>query len=75
VDFAFFEAARFTALLITSKVFSLLIKIRLNRLALLLFPIILSIINMKATSIISAAVLLVSSVSASNDPRECEGEG
>jgi hypothetical protein len=29
---------------------------------------------MRAISIISAAVMLASSVSASNDPRECEGE-
>ena len=29
---------------------------------------------MKAISILSAAALLVSSVNAGNDPRECEGE-
>ena len=34
-----------------------------------------SIIIMRAISIIFAAAMLASSVSASNDPRECEGEG
>ena len=32
------------------------------------------IINMRAISVVSAAIMLASSVSASNDPRECEGK-
>jgi hypothetical protein len=64
-----------TAIRSALRIHSLAFKIGLNRLALRLFLLIFSIINMRAISIVSAAAMLASSVSASNDPRECEGEG